>query len=374
MAGLLVAGQTVIHQVMARQEGDARVINLAGRQRMLGQRLCALTLALDLDLDPIGASRGMRDELARTADDWELSQAALRGGRPDGLRGANSEIVDRMFGQIDADHRAMLAAARTAIARPPGELALADARTACAHQEAFLAGMDRIVTQYEREARQRVAGLRRLELVLLGLALLVLALDGVFVFRPAVRDLQSHLAERDLIQRALAASEAEKQAILRALPDRLLVWSRGGDCAELTADRAAAPLPRRLAELVPAELATVCLERADHVLATGEASGARVRAEHRDHDARLLRLDDDRLLIAIRDVTEVARLEQAVLQITDREQARLAQDLHDGLGQQLIGASFLLRPLRQQLGTGPAAAQLGEKLGQIEHMLRDAIA
>lgn len=375
VAGLLVAGQTVIHQVMARQEGDARVINLAGRQRMLGQRLCALTLALDVDPGSIGASLAMRDELARTADDWERSQAMLRAGRLDGgLHGANSVIVDQLFGQIDVDHRAMLAAARAAIARSPGELALADARTACVHQESFLAGMDRIVTQYEREARRRIAGLRRLELVLLGLALLVLALEGVFVFRPAVRDLQMHFAEHDLVQRALEASEAEKQAILRALSERLLVWSRGDGCAELTADRAAGSPPRRLAELVPAELAAACLERTDQVLATGEVFRARVRAEHRDHDARLLRLDDDRLLIAIRDVTEVARLEQALLDITDREQARLAQDLHDGLGQQLIGASFLLRPLRQQLGAGPVAAKLDEKLGEIDHMLRDAIA
>ena len=50
VAGLLVTGQTAIHQLLARQEGDARVINLAGRQRMLGQRLCTLLLTLSVAL------------------------------------------------------------------------------------------------------------------------------------------------------------------------------------------------------------------------------------------------------------------------------------------------------------------------------------
>src|SRR5215831_5186705 len=81
VAGLLVAGQTVIHQLLARQEGDARVINLAGRQRMLGQRLCTLVLALDIDTPE--QARATRDELSRTAADWERTQSALWAGRPD---------------------------------------------------------------------------------------------------------------------------------------------------------------------------------------------------------------------------------------------------------------------------------------------------
>jgi len=264
VAGLLVTGQTVIHQLLARQEGDARVINLAGRQRMLGQRLC--TLLLTLSVDAGDRTSDSRHELSRIAGDWELNQAALRAGHPEpGLAVGNSAIVYQLFSQIDADHRAMLAAARAAVARPSGAVDLAYARTACTHQEAFLAGMDRIVSEYERAAQQRVVVLRRLELILLALALLVLGLEGVFVFRPAVRDLRQRLAERDLVQRALHASE-----------------------------------------------------------------------------------------------TEVARLEQQLLQASEHEQMQLAQDLHDGLGQHLVGLTFLLHPLRKELGSGPWTKRLDE--------------
>ncbi|HEX8112319.1 MAG TPA: type IV pili methyl-accepting chemotaxis transducer N-terminal domain-containing protein, partial [Kofleriaceae bacterium] len=281
VAGLLVAGQTVIHQLLARQEGDARVINLAGRQRMLGQRLSTLALALGVDTGD--RARDTRDQLVRIADEWERIQAALWAGRPDtGLRGSNSSAILELFAQIDPDHRAMLAAARAAAALPPGSQRPEYADAVRVHQDAFLAGMDRIVAEYEREAKQRIVGLRRLELILLGLALLVLALVGAFVFRPAVSDLRSQLAERALVQHTLDASEAERQAIQRQL-----------------------------------------------------------------------------------------------LQIGDREQVRLAQDLHDGLGQHLIGVSFLLQPLRQRLAGDPAAAQLdevdrlvGEAIGQTRDLVR----
>src|SRR5512143_2528467 len=92
VAGLLVAGQTVIHQLLARQQGDARVINLAGRQRMLSQRLCMLTLALEVD--PGAGAQATRSELLRTADEWERSQAELQAGRPlTGVPGDNSPVV-----------------------------------------------------------------------------------------------------------------------------------------------------------------------------------------------------------------------------------------------------------------------------------------
>src|SRR5215475_14159015 len=194
VAGLLVAGQTVIHQLL-------------GRQRMLGQRLCMLALALGVDTDE--RVRDTRDQLVRTADDWERSQAALRAGRLDtGLRGGNSPAILDLFAQIDPDHRAMLAAARAAAALPDGARRPEYAEAVRAHQDAFLAGMDRIVAAYEREAQQRIIGLRRLELILLALALLVLGLEGVFVFRPAVSRLRSQLAERALVQRTLDAREA----------------------------------------------------------------------------------------------------------------------------------------------------------------------
>jgi signal transduction histidine kinase len=141
----------------------------------------------------------------------------------------------------------MLAAARAA----SPATAAASAAIARAHQDAFLDGMDRIVALYEEEARDRVVGLRRVELALLAVVLAAVVLVGALVFRPAVRSIRAYVAERDDAQHAL-------------------------------------------------------------------------------------------------------------LQTTDREQQRIAQDLHDGLGQELVGVSYLVQSLRGELAGDARAARLDE--------------
>ena len=49
------------------------------------------------------------------------------------------------------------------------------------------------------------------------------------------------------------------------------------------------------------------------------------------------------------DVTEAKRLERTILEISGREQRRIGQDLHDGLGQHLTGVAFMSKVLEQKL-------------------------
>jgi PAS domain S-box-containing protein len=49
------------------------------------------------------------------------------------------------------------------------------------------------------------------------------------------------------------------------------------------------------------------------------------------------------------DVTERKRLEKAILEISAREQRRIGQDLHDGLGQHLTGIAFMSKVLEAKL-------------------------
>jgi PAS domain S-box-containing protein len=49
------------------------------------------------------------------------------------------------------------------------------------------------------------------------------------------------------------------------------------------------------------------------------------------------------------DVTERKRLEHAVLEVSNSEQRRIGQDLHDGLGQHLTGIAFMSKTLEQKL-------------------------
>lgn len=49
------------------------------------------------------------------------------------------------------------------------------------------------------------------------------------------------------------------------------------------------------------------------------------------------------------DVTERKHLERAILEISEREQRRIGQDLHDGLGQHLTGIAFMTKVQEQKL-------------------------
>ena len=71
------------------------------------------------------------------------------------------------------------------------------------------------------------------------------------------------------------------------------------------------------------------------------------------------------------DITEFRRLETEVLKISEREQARIGQDLHDGLGQHLTGIALLCQALQEKLGQ----KALREKVDatQIKTLVDDAI-
>jgi PAS domain S-box-containing protein len=56
-------------------------------------------------------------------------------------------------------------------------------------------------------------------------------------------------------------------------------------------------------------------------------------------------------LLVLQDVSERKQLERAILQAVNREQYRIGNDLHDGLGQELTGIALMLRGLAGRLTT-----------------------
>lgn len=75
--------------------------------------------------------------------------------------------------------------------------------------------------------------------------------------------------------------------------------------------------------------------------------------------------------VVVRDVTELRRLERETMEFSAREQRRLGQDLHDGLGQHLTGLSLLAEALMGQLLE--RAPDLAAQGGRIAALAREAI-
>src|ERR1051325_7847029 len=59
------------------------------------------------------------------------------------------------------------------------------------------------------------------------------------------------------------------------------------------------------------------------------------------------------------DITEQRRLEREILDISDREQARIGQDLHDGLCQKLVSIAFDNESLEHKLAANESPATEG---------------
>jgi PAS domain S-box-containing protein len=117
---------------------------------------------------------------------------------------------------------------------------------------------------------------------------------------------------------------------------------------------------RRLSDLVdgPGEAARMAslIEQwaADVPAPELEAAWVGTRGERRiiTWSGTVLRDDQDRveyLVVSGTDVTERKRLERALLEISGREQRRIGQDLHDGLGQHLTGTAFMSKVLQRRL-------------------------
>jgi two-component system CheB/CheR fusion protein len=73
-----------------------------------------------------------------------------------------------------------------------------------------------------------------------------------------------------------------------------------------------------------------------------------------------VRLAGERFFTGIvRDITERKRLEKEILEISDREQRRIGQDLHDDLCQHLAGIGLMSEVLEQKLEGNTAQADAG---------------
>jgi two-component system CheB/CheR fusion protein len=73
----------------------------------------------------------------------------------------------------------------------------------------------------------------------------------------------------------------------------------------------------------------------------------------------------------IRDITERKRLEKEILAISEREQRRIGQDLHDGLCQQLTGIAFLVQSLQARLVSKDNSSSA--ESAEIAGLLKDSI-
>lgn len=201
VALLTVSGLFLIKRTINNLNHDSRVVNVAGRQRMLSQRLTKLAI---LQTEGIPASDNVKIDYLLTI--WKVSHEQLLHGR---IRMENdyivfkSDSIKNMYKSLEPVFRTMYASlltvTNTSVSEENKRKAL---QVVLATEPVFLKQMDAIVFQFDRESYKRIRILEQIEWILDILTLLVLFAEGILIFRPVVNTTRR-------VVRLLAESEEE---------------------------------------------------------------------------------------------------------------------------------------------------------------------
>jgi signal transduction histidine kinase len=189
IATVSIAGQILIQNHLQDQLSDSRVVNLAGSQRYKSQWIVKTALLLYTHINNDQAAEKL-NELSDQLEQWKTGHYGLQNGSSAlNLPGSNSENVMRMFKEIEPCFLDVYNSASHIVeykrGNPSDTIELQKAITSLlASEKTFLQKMDAIVFQYDKEARQKVATLGKLEYILLFISILVIALEIIFIFRP----------------------------------------------------------------------------------------------------------------------------------------------------------------------------------------------
>lgn len=177
---LIIGNQIFAHYLLQSSEKDANLINLAGKQRTLSQKI-----ALEAHQSLVDFNR--YEFVKKEAKVWVSTHNALRFGDESlSIPYHNSETLIQLFDEIN--HHVKVLEHLVHVAENESELAVfVDMISNEAAQ--FLPKMDRIVQQFQIEAEERHAQLEFFEILMTILSVLILGVEFLFIFRPVIDEL-----------------------------------------------------------------------------------------------------------------------------------------------------------------------------------------
>ena len=182
----IIIAQLLIQSHLNSQLNDSRVINVAGRQRALSQKLVKEVLLLNQTTD-LENRKLIVSELAQTVTVWKASHKGLQKGNLDmNLPAEEDDEILSLFQNIELHHRAMVNAAEAILSKDKiTPIDFVKRKSILLENErSFLRLMDNIVNKYDERSNAKLQNLKQKEYWLLAFSLLILLLEMLFIFRP----------------------------------------------------------------------------------------------------------------------------------------------------------------------------------------------
>lgn len=427
IALLIIIAQILIQQHLTSQLSDSRVINVAGRQRAYSQKLVKEALILT-ELDEGTNKQLVLSELKRTLQVWKISHMGLQFGNDSlGLPPEDDPEILDLFERIRPHHNAMVAATESMLtqiavpSRAVSEGFYSNVKVLLDNERQFLRLMDTIVNGYDQRSKEHLQQLKVKEYILLAIALFILLLEMLFIFRPLslhIRNTISNLMQSQ--RRSEKDAEAiknlyeEKERSLQALQELNFVIDNAALFASIKKDGTVVFISRKFRELLGyreeepgkpfSELLTTdegqqqylreILKSNRNAIRTEEIRIRTPKSEELWLDMSIIPMPNSRMqqsiLLLCSDITERKKTQMKVEQLTrqnyeesirqkqqqasqivegqEEERKRIAKDIHDGIGQMLTALKFNIESINLK-----NREKTAEKIQYIKDLTADLI-
>jgi len=268
------------------------------------------------------------------------------------------------------------------------------------NEQKFLKKMDAIVHRYDDEAREKVLFLQRIELILLIVTLLVLMVEGLFIFRPAAQQINETMRELIFSEEYASDLAEQLQQSLKDLKDinlalenaTILVRTDKNGVITYVNDEFCHVSGYSREELVGHRFdilsahyhSRIFFDKLWETISSGKIWNDEIKNKAKDGnffwlDATIVPIIDlngehQSYLAIYTDITQKFKQsinEQKIrsaslIEGQEKERRKIARDLHDGLGQRLTALKFHIEGLK-------VPAKEKQRYEEIKKMLYETI-
>ena len=228
----IIVAQILIQNHLNKQLDDFRIINVAGKQRAISQKLVKEVLLLKKESNP-EEKKIIRSEIKKALSIWNTSHQALQIGNDSmGISPKPDTHIKELLHQITPNHTAMVLAVKNIIQQEHQKdyfktpAAKNNMAVLLDKERSFLKQMDAIVNAYDQKSKRDLQNLKNKEYLLVAFSLLILFLEIVFIFRPlslkirnTISKLIKHKTESDQTAQKIQELYTDKEKSLQELQE-----------------------------------------------------------------------------------------------------------------------------------------------------------